>query len=78
MSDPDSKEDLEQQVGDLSLAYAAEDESDRTIEILQHLENFFSTPQFTGNLTDFVQSNMEKFVFVASGEEQPLRYIYIL
>lgn len=75
MSETELKESLAIQVENLNLTDSKEDEEDRTIEILQHLENFFSTPQFTGSLQEFVENNMEKFVFAAPGEEQPLRYV---
>ncbi len=76
MSEPDTTDiSLSEQVGSLTVADDCGDDEDRTIEILQHLENFFSTPEFTGSLQSFVQEHMDKFVFVDAGSEQPLRYI---
>ena len=69
----DEPESLSEQVGALSVADECGDDEDRTLEILQQLENFFSTPEFTGSLQSFVQEHIEKFVFVDPGAEQPLR-----
>jgi hypothetical protein len=69
----DESETLSEQVGALSVADECGDVEDRTIEILQQLENFFSTPEFTGSLQSFVQEHIEKFIFVDPGAEQPLR-----
>ncbi len=71
----DEPETLSEQVGALSVADECGDDEDRTLEILQQLENFFSTPEFTGSLQSFVQEHIEKFVFVDPGAEQPLRLL---
>jgi hypothetical protein len=79
MNEPDTAAvSLSEQVGALTVADECGDDEDRTIEILQHLENFFSTPEFTGSLQIFVQEHIEKFIFVDSGAEQPLRYKFTL
>ena len=76
MANPDSECSLSKQVGELCVADENDEDSDRTIEILQHLENFFSTPLFTGSLQEFVSANMDKFSFVGPEEEQPLRWSF--
>ncbi len=78
MSEPETAAvSLSEQVANLTVTDDCGDDEDRTIEILQHLENFFSTPEFTGSLQIFVQEHIEKFVFVDPGAEQPLRYIFL-
>ena len=52
-----------------------EDASPSTDDILQKLESFFSAPEFTGAIQDFVQDHIETFVFAEEGAEQPLRSI---
>eukprot|EP00288_Rhodomonas_lens_P005422 CAMPEP_0177727090 /NCGR_PEP_ID=MMETSP0484_2-20121128/20130_1 /TAXON_ID=354590 /ORGANISM="Rhodomonas lens, Strain RHODO" /LENGTH=144 /DNA_ID=CAMNT_0019239709 /DNA_START=15 /DNA_END=445 /DNA_ORIENTATION=- len=47
-------------------------EDDENKRILELLELFFSTPEFTDAVRQFVEDNEEKFLFVEEGEEQPL------
>ncbi len=44
-------------------------------QLLQCLENFFSAPEFTTYVRQFVEENSANFVLTGEGEEQPLRYV---
>ncbi len=56
----------------------SQDSDPRSRELLQSLENFFSAPEFTTFVREFVEDNSSRFIVTEEGEEQPLRYAWLV